>query len=360
MTGPSDIEHEYKKAKADFAKEIGRVNIMIVGNTGVGKSTLINGVFGKTVADARAGEPVTQGISMYASPDLPLNLWDSRGFEAASSEALDLVNKKIGDMAKNPDGKDHLHVVWLCIASPSNRVEPVHIKFLEAMKARGTPCIVVFTQSFFSMPEEARSKAVPCAAQVELLVEAQPGAPREPFGLEDLVDATFRVLPDGVKTAFNVAQQVQWQKKKELADGAVKTAVAAAGATAAFPGHAVSLFTIQTAMCAKIDSIYGVKMIDGHRTLFKLVAQRGAGQAGKWLFGVLLSDGLKASGIGYFAGVAIGGAVGASITGAMGYAYVEGISRYAQSGGDIDLEALAASVVSAAIAARKKSEPQLG
>jgi len=40
-----------------------KLNVLIVGKTGVGKSTLINAVFGDKVAEAASGMPVTQDRS---------------------------------------------------------------------------------------------------------------------------------------------------------------------------------------------------------------------------------------------------------------------------------------------------------
>ncbi|GAA9740924.1 hypothetical protein VN0138_09960 [Helicobacter pylori] len=48
------------------------------GNTGVGKSSLINGLFGQEIAKAGAGEPVTQHLEKYVNEEKGLILWDTR------------------------------------------------------------------------------------------------------------------------------------------------------------------------------------------------------------------------------------------------------------------------------------------
>ena len=59
----------------------GRVNILIAGKTGVGKSTLINAVFRGELARTGAGKPVTQTTQEYTKPGHPLTIIDTRGLE---------------------------------------------------------------------------------------------------------------------------------------------------------------------------------------------------------------------------------------------------------------------------------------
>lgn len=51
------IKDEYKNLKT--------LNIMVMGKTGVGKSTLINSVFNEPIAKTGIGRPVTTGIKQY-------------------------------------------------------------------------------------------------------------------------------------------------------------------------------------------------------------------------------------------------------------------------------------------------------
>ena len=51
------LKNMHDKIKEEQSK-MGKVNILIAGKTGVGKSTLVNAVFGKTVATTGTGRPV--------------------------------------------------------------------------------------------------------------------------------------------------------------------------------------------------------------------------------------------------------------------------------------------------------------
>ncbi len=61
-------------------KEKPIMNILLMGAIGVGKSSLINGLFGQEVAKAGAGvgKPVTQHLEKYVDEEKGLVLWDTR------------------------------------------------------------------------------------------------------------------------------------------------------------------------------------------------------------------------------------------------------------------------------------------
>ncbi len=48
----------------------------------MGKSSLINGLFGQEVAKAGIGKPVTQHLEKYVDEEKGLILWDTKGIEA--------------------------------------------------------------------------------------------------------------------------------------------------------------------------------------------------------------------------------------------------------------------------------------
>ena len=58
-------------------------NIMLLGRTGVGKSSFINYLIGKDVCKVATGMPVTQGFATYTynTGKIPLRIYDSKGLE---------------------------------------------------------------------------------------------------------------------------------------------------------------------------------------------------------------------------------------------------------------------------------------
>src|SRR6478609_3135415 len=70
MAKPTDewFGQAFGKAWKDKSEEIGRFNLAIFGKTGVGKSTLVNAIFGSEIAKTGIGEPVTRAEHLYLHP----------------------------------------------------------------------------------------------------------------------------------------------------------------------------------------------------------------------------------------------------------------------------------------------------
>ena len=58
-------------------KEMKIMNVMLLGKTGVGKSTLINNLFNERIAETGIGRPVTQEIRQYSKEKYPLTIFPS-------------------------------------------------------------------------------------------------------------------------------------------------------------------------------------------------------------------------------------------------------------------------------------------
>ena len=69
---------EFVSSFKNEIKDMGHVNLIIAGKTGVGKSTLINAAFTKDVAETGIGEPVTTNIRLYTQENYPLRIYDTR------------------------------------------------------------------------------------------------------------------------------------------------------------------------------------------------------------------------------------------------------------------------------------------
>ncbi|KPA38251.1 hypothetical protein FLAG1_08911 [Fusarium langsethiae] len=100
--------------------------ILVCGKTGVGKSTLINKVFGVEMTDESLSyEQGVHDINVaFESPKHPgLLIHDSRGWQAGSDTELDLIAKFLRHRAYQEDPAEALHVIWFCVDSDVARIE---------------------------------------------------------------------------------------------------------------------------------------------------------------------------------------------------------------------------------------------
>ena len=68
------------------AEELGHANILITGQTGVGKSTLVNAVFRVELAEEGVGRPVTQRVQRHDAPGVPVTIFDTPGIELGDAK----------------------------------------------------------------------------------------------------------------------------------------------------------------------------------------------------------------------------------------------------------------------------------
>ena len=70
-----------------------RGNVLVIGNSGVGKSTLINAVLGEKKAKANwGGRGTTDKLEVYESEAIPFRLIDTVGFEPSFLRAHKAIN----------------------------------------------------------------------------------------------------------------------------------------------------------------------------------------------------------------------------------------------------------------------------
>ncbi|KAL8766023.1 MAG: hypothetical protein Q9194_006392 [Teloschistes cf. exilis] len=164
--------HDEEPPKDDGVKA---VRILVCGNTGVGKSTLINEVFGVNVghqvvgaSDRKCGQhDVQEGFCHENRPDLIIH--DSEGFEAGDGSQVQAIGQFVRERSKMPRIEDRLHVIWFCMEMNSARTQQTATKDLFKAVSEHTaevPVIVVATKlDHFRaiMREEAREGEKPSA-----------------------------------------------------------------------------------------------------------------------------------------------------------------------------------------------------
>ena len=339
-----DFEEALNKAR----KEMGHVNIAIMGKTGVGKSTLINAIFHENLAKTGIGQPVTQNFKMYSKKGQFYSILDSKGFELADyKEILQELKDQI-NTRKTANASDHIHVAWFCINDNSNRIEDAEIEFINEL-AKEIPVIVVLTQGMRKKDKvfynEVKRLAINAKQVVKLLAqpcEIDEGIVMPTYGLEDLVEATNEVLPDAIKNAFAAAQQIDLELKKKSARKAIAAAVTAGVAACAIPlpfADSAALAPIEIGMLASISHIMG---LETSKAFLSTLVSSAIGVIGAAFAGRAIVTGLLKliPGIGTAAGTAIGAATAGTMITALGEAYLAAIIKLQQIGKDVKPEDL--------------------
>ena len=289
-----------QKAKSRY----GRFNIGIVGGTGVGKSSLVNAVFGRDSAKVGKGLPVTEGVHYYH--DESLGIWDFAGFEIGTREAPgEALNRHLDSVSKAP-AHEQIAIVWYCLNSRADRLTQADIEMIRGLDERGLAVILVLTKVDWSKNAVTGSYSPPkdvaeFAAWLKAPMDDETKQPIEVplqrviltsahskngkgtgHGLGELVKETLALSPDDEKDAFRIAQRLNLTWKKEMATPIIGAAATAAAAAAAIPipiADAVSLAPIQMTMMGRIAAIYDLELKTMMPT--STLAQIGAQIAGK-------------------------------------------------------------------------------
>ncbi|KAI9432389.1 hypothetical protein H4582DRAFT_2131814 [Lactarius indigo] len=141
-----------RKPSCYYSPESFRFRILSVGRSGVGKSSLINRVFGIDAAHVEDNKPGEADIQQeFVSPENQFFvLHDSKGFEPGDLSNFETVRKFVQQRSRQqlPLG-ERIHGLWLCTETPTagGRVfETGDEKLLQFAHKDQVPIVIVFTQ----------------------------------------------------------------------------------------------------------------------------------------------------------------------------------------------------------------------
>lgn len=325
----------------DKIKNLKTLNIIVIGKSGVGKSTLINSLFRGNFAETGLGRPVTSEIRKKVKKDYPLAIYDTPGFELSNEqqikvkeEVLDIIQKGI---ASN-DINEAIHCIWYCVNVGGNRTfDKSEIEWLKDFTAKNrvtqVPIIVVLTQA---VPKKK-------AAEMKKLIEAENLEIRKvvpllaqdmdfdeeyiarSYGLDDLIDTMTEVLPVELQNTLQNVQKASLESKKKAAQAVVATAVAGSFGEGIAPipfSDAALLVPTQVGMIAGITVIFGLDINKSFLTSFVTAT---IGSAGMTVLGKsIVANILKLiPGVGTVAGGFISGTTAGLLTTALGETYIK-------------------------------------
>ena len=215
--------------------KINYLTILLVGKSGVGKSTLINSLLklkGNKKAKTKTGPFVTIKTQAYKSVEKPfLRLVDTRGIELnvnwSPKNVKEECIKFIRNQLSTNDINNFVHCIWYCITQ--NRFEECEIELLNSLKGsianNKIPIIIVYTQAtnedaIKEMQQYIKENQIE-ADFVKVLALEIPLPNKQsikPFGLDQLVETTLnncrKALNGDLRSVMinNIAQSI----KKDL------------------------------------------------------------------------------------------------------------------------------------------------
>lgn len=155
-------------------------NVLFLGNSGVGKTTLINSIMGTDAETGIGIDGTTKEAKAYDNDDVPFRIIDTMGFEPTKwfqkNKAVQDIKKWSKNAANNQDEENEFDLICLCVDGTSSKLFSKTIdEFLKSISVWKTvPIIVVITKSY-SIPDRELN--------IEMVKSAFEGKNRTPRGI---------------------------------------------------------------------------------------------------------------------------------------------------------------------------------
>lgn len=277
-------DRPFLQAMAQAHHRYGRFNLAVIGGTGVGKSSLVNAVFGRDLARVGKGMPVTSGVQYYH--DASLGIWDFEGFEIGSElSPAESLRGHLATVAAGPPDQQ-IALVWYCVLAGADRLTATDIALIRELDAAGLPVMLVLTKvawtrnpltgkysaprdteafrDWLEHPVDGEGRPIHLPVQRVVLTSAHATHGKGAgHGLGELVAETLALSPEDEKDAFRIAQRLNLPWKRKMARPVIAAGAAAAAAAAAVPipvADALTLAPIQMTMMARIAVIYDLEL----------------------------------------------------------------------------------------------------
>lgn len=274
-------------------------NVLVIGSSGIGKTTLIKTVLGSDMTVSRADTPKGgERLEVYESLSVPFRIIDAHDMgKSFLSRQLSIRAVKGWSKQNALDGNtdNDIHVIWFCVEGKSRKL--IRQQLADLSRAtdvwRSVPVIVVITKSYAASERDdnialvkelyARTRrrsnnlkaVIPVVASTYRLDSSTFVAPE---GIPELIDATNEALPEGIRAAEDDIASFSLKRRRSVARSIIAASVAAGVTVGAVPlpiSDALILTPIETGLVNALATLYGI----------------GGGSASKRLLGTILEVG---------------------------------------------------------------------
>ncbi len=145
----------------ELIRENNGINILVIGKTGVGKSTFCNYLFNSGLFESGAGKPVTnweQNFQHHAANfnGYRLNVYDSVGLESDNMERWGRqLNTFLDERSfNNSPPRKWVHGVFYALSAASARIEPAEVNIIKKILKKKIPLQIILTKKDQASAEE--------------------------------------------------------------------------------------------------------------------------------------------------------------------------------------------------------------
>lgn len=260
-----------------------KLNVLVLGASGVGKTTLIRAISGTRPVIGR-GQSETRRVDIYESDTWPFRLMEARGFEYGYRKQRKKAKTQMRKLSKEQMRRrvqgtewDGIDVVWCCVDGSSRRNHQRDIELMSRLikRWRDVPVIAVITRSCYPQDHKENIASVRdcfCKAKNVNLRQVIPVLAKEAFidssltapptGVDELCGATLELADEARIIRSGNRRRMALEQKRFTANATVGTAAAAAAVVGAVPfsfADSAVLVPLETLLTRSVLKIYDVK-----------------------------------------------------------------------------------------------------
>lgn len=278
-----------------------KANVLVMGNSGVGKSTLINTVYRFEKAGVGIGSSVTDKMTIYESKEVNFRAIDTKGLEygmLAQIQTKNSIKKWSKSSVKDNKEEKYIHMIWYCMDATSKRLFHKNLDTIQSVAKmwKDVPIIIILTKSYSEAEIDENTEMVRSAinsykgSKYLNIVDIIPVVSKQyqinneviisPMGITQLVEKTNDQIPEAFRINRIAVNEFNIKIKHNNATALVATATSSAAIVGAIPipiADSLVLMPLQSGMIYGVAKIYGFKSDDSiMKTAMDTIIQSGS------------------------------------------------------------------------------------